>query len=137
MPPTPNSRIPTFLVRSDVVDLNRHSFLLLICHTKTIQFGQRLLTLPFVSCPDVRLCPVTFLFKHLVGSPLPATEPLFSYCRNGRVFVLTHASFVSRLKICLTRAGFPPECYSGHSFRRGGGGAPFALLREWGSLILS
>jgi hypothetical protein len=97
--PTPNSRIPSFLVRSDVVDLTRHSFLLLIHHTKTIQFGQRPCMLPFVSCPDVRVCPVTFLLRHLVGSPLPATDKLFSYCKDERVYVLTCASFVNPLKI--------------------------------------
>ena len=63
---------PGGIVRSDVLTLSRSSFELAIRHTKTIQFGQRVLILPFHQCLDQRLCPVRALFSHLASSP-PAT----------------------------------------------------------------
>jgi hypothetical protein len=109
-----------FLLRKDVADFTVHSFMLVIRQTKTIQFGQRLLKIPFVSCLDEDVCPVSFLLKHVVGSPLPGDSPLFNYCEDGKVWSWTGASFVGYLKNCLNRVGFPEGSYSGHSFRRGG-----------------
>ena len=125
LPVSSGSNSKAFLLCSDVVEFSRHSFLLKIRQTKTIQFGQRVLVLPFVSCLDHSLCPVSVLLRHLVNSPLPGTCSLFSYCVDGRVRLWTHASFVAFLKLCLTRLGFQPGSYSGHSFRRGGCSACF------------
>jgi hypothetical protein len=47
-----------FIARSDVQSLTLQSFSVLIRFSKTIQFGQRVLSLPYVSCADPRLCPV-------------------------------------------------------------------------------
>jgi hypothetical protein len=120
LPAHGDSSGPSFLIRSDVTGLSRHSFMLTIRHTKTIQYGQRLLKIPYASCEDGRLCPVFFLLKHLVGSPLGGDLPLFSYCSGGRIYSWTHNKFVGYLKDCLSRVGYPPTSYSGHSFRRGG-----------------
>jgi hypothetical protein len=119
------SKSKAHLVRSDVVEFSRHSFLLRIRQTKTIQFGQRVLELPYVSCVDETLCPVAFLLRHLVRSPLPGNIALFSYVVKGRVVHWTHTDFVTYLRLLLTRLGFDPSAYSGHSFRRGGCSACF------------
>ena len=111
---------PAYLVRGDVVNLNETSFLLKIRQTKTIQFGQRVLSIPFVGCKDIRLCPVSFILRHLVHSTLPKVSPLFSYIAKGHVKCWTHKTFVTRLKKFLDKMGFPSRSYSGHSFRRGG-----------------
>ena len=110
----------SFLVRGDVVSLNETSFLLKIRKTKTIQFGQRILSIPFVMCEDKRLCPVRFLLRHLVHSPLPKEMPLFSYIVKGCPKCWTHKTFVLYLKKLLENVGYPSKDYSGHSFRRGG-----------------
>jgi hypothetical protein len=78
-----------------------------------------------VSCLDVKLCPVTFLLRHLVLSPLPGNVALFNYVEAGREISWTHADFVAYLRLNLKRLGFAPGTYSGHSFRRGGCSACF------------
>ena len=120
LPPSSSSVSPAFLVRSDVVSVAADSFLLRIRQTKTIQFGQRILVLPFVQCANSAFCPVSFLLRHLIASPLPGSRPLFNYLSGSVEKFWTHESFVAFLKLCLHRAGFPADAYSGHSFRRGG-----------------
>ena len=125
LPFSAGSSAPSFLIRSDVENMSSHSFLLRIRHTKTIQFGQRVLTIPFVSCVKEKLCPVVHLLRHLVNSPLSGKLSLFSYLEEGRVKSWTHAGFVTYLKKCLDLLGYAPNSYSGHSFRRGGCSACF------------
>jgi hypothetical protein len=96
------------------------SFVLRVRHSKTIQFGQRVLLIPFFFCEMALMCPVRALMVHLISSPLSASIPLFAYIENGRQVNLTHSVFVSRLRACLRRCGYDPMLYSGHSFRRGG-----------------
>jgi hypothetical protein len=114
------SETETCLLRGDVFNLRIDSFLLKIRHTKTIQYGQRVLCIPFVSCADERLCPVGCLIRHMAGSRLPKHLPLFSYLSKGNLKGVTHAGFVSRLKCLLCEVGLNANEYSGHSFRHGG-----------------
>jgi hypothetical protein len=109
-----------FLLRSDVTNFTLHSFMLVIRPTKTIQFGQRLLSIPYVSCIDEDACPVSYLLRHLSASPLASCSPLFNYVENGKEWAWTGVCFVTYLKDCLERIGYPKGSYSGHSFRRGG-----------------
>ena len=53
--------------------------------------------------------------------------PLFSYTQGGRTHCITYSVFTARLKKLLSLAGFAPELYSGHSFRRGGASFLFML----------
>ena len=116
-----------FIARHDIVDLSLSSFFVVIRHSKTIQFGQRLLTLPYVSSTDHRLCPVRALLKHLGSSKLPKTSPLFNFSSSGVEMQFTHAFFVKRLKLGLTRTGNRASDVSCHSFRRGGATLAFAM----------
>jgi hypothetical protein len=106
--------------RCDVVNMQFDSFVLLVHRTKTIQFGDRVLRIPFVSCSDDRLCPVRALLRHLTMSKLPAGSSLFNYCCGGRLHLLCQAEFVSKLRFGLGSLGLNPLLYSGHSLRRGG-----------------
>jgi hypothetical protein len=108
------------LLRSDVVNLCEDSFVLEVRHSKTIQFGQRVLQIPFTSCAVDALCPVRALLLHLISSRLLPSAPLFSYVDLGREICLTHSVFVARLRKLLKLCGYDPALYSGHSFRRGG-----------------
>jgi hypothetical protein len=108
------------VIRGDIIGLSKHCFLLKIRKSKTIQFGQRILTIPYVSCNNSILCPVSALLHHLGVSILPKTSPLFDYCVGARVSSWTHSTFVVRLKTCLTALAYNMANYSGHSFRRGG-----------------
>ena len=118
---------PGGIVRSDILQLRQCSFDLAIRHTKTIQFGERVLVLPFYHCLDQRLCPVCALLSHLASSPAPSDVHIFSYVLRGRLVTLTHAAFVAKLKSLLHSAKFDPKQYSAHSFRRGGSTFAFSL----------
>jgi hypothetical protein len=109
-----------YLLRSDVVGLCLSSFLLKVRFSKTIQFGQRLLTIPYVAGADESVCPVSVLILLLGRNPLPGSVSLFSYCLGQKIMSLTHASFVLKLRQLLARLNYRPSDYSGHSFRRGG-----------------
>jgi hypothetical protein len=117
----PRSRFDTAhcLLRSDV-RMRSDSFILSIRHTKTVQFGQRIVVIPFVSCLDPLVCPVRNLLLHLTKSVLPPATPLFTFKIVDRIVCITHATFVSKLRSLLSLCGFDPSKYSGHSFRRGG-----------------
>jgi hypothetical protein len=117
--PKSELRSENCILRGDIINLCADSFVLQIRHSKTIQFGQRVLQIPFFFCETANLCPVRALLFHLLCSPLPASSPLFSIVLNGRVTCLTHSVFVTRLRKCLRLCGFEPMLYSGHSFRRG------------------
>lgn len=117
----PRSRLDTAhcILRSDV-NMRADSFILKIRHTKTVQFGQRIVVIPFVACGDVRVCPVRNLLMHLTCSVLSPATPLFSFKVGERVVCITHTSFVLKLRSLLSLCGFAADKFSGHSFRRGG-----------------
>ena len=87
---------PGGICRRDVQGLTRVSFDLVVRHTKTIQFGQRVLTLPFVHCLDHRLCPVRALLSHLTSSPAPMDAHIFTFPSSGKLCLLTHSTFVAK-----------------------------------------
>ena len=102
------------------------SFLLLCRHSKTIQFGQRIHTIPYASCADSRLCPIRAVYNHLRASPLHADSPLFNYVEGRNQRFMSHVWFVNRLKSGIQRVAENPEEYSAHSLRRGGASLSFA-----------
>jgi hypothetical protein len=108
------------LRRCDVVNLCVDSFVLIVRRTKTIQFGERVLQIPYVSCLDSRICPVRALLRHLTLSRLSPDHSLFAYISGGRSFVLCLSEFVQKLRVGLKKIGLNPAEYSGHSLRRGG-----------------
>lgn len=94
--------------------------LLYINFSKTIQFGQRDLVIPLVSNNCQALDPVFHLDLHLKNTNAPLESPAFSYrTKTGSLTFITHNLFTKKLKTLLTKAGFSPEKYSGHSLRRG------------------
>ena len=116
-----------FIARSDLIELTLDSFSLIIRQSKTIQFGQRQLILPFVASPDHRLCPVKAMLKHLGMSRLRSSCPLFDFVEAGVQKSFTHSLFVGRLKTGLRSVGRQASDISCHSFRRGGATLGFAL----------
>jgi integrase len=116
-----------YIARADLVDLTLSSFSIHIRQSKTIQFGQRLLTLPYVSSSDFRICPVRAVLKHFGQSKLSGNRPLFNYVMNGVERSFLHAFFVKRLKSGLLRMGHDASAISCHSFRRGGATLAFSI----------
>ncbi|XP_071099429.1 uncharacterized protein [Haliotis cracherodii] len=119
------SRKQTYLSLHDAkISPDKDSAMITVRHTKTIQFGQRVLKLPLARVPDSVLCPVKAL-EHLLSQYSEELQhsnaPLFSYVdRSGVLKSLTYKSFVKTLKYYLDKCGYDSGAYSGHSFRRGG-----------------
>ena len=116
---------------SDVILEDKSSANIVIRHTKTIQFGQRLLTLPFATVPGSHLCPVNALIVMLSQlnpeAKLASDQPLFSYSVGTNLHHLTHKTFVDILKEVLVSSGKDASQFSGHSFRRGGCSHAFSI----------
>jgi hypothetical protein len=120
-------KLGKFIARSDLVDLSQTSFSIVVHHSKTIQFGQRQLVLPYVSSPDYRLCPVKAILKHVGTSQLGSISHLFNYVELRVEKWFSHALFIRRLKNGLKMTGHNASEVSCHSFRRGGAMLGFAL----------
>ena len=117
----------TFLTRSDFsfVGSGVH---IRVRWSKTIQFGQRTVTIPLVAMPSSHLCPVSAVTRAFSLAPgaLPSDQAFCwrdSHLGSNRVFV--YRDFMNVLQAHLSRSGLPHRQYGSHSFRRGG--ATFAL----------
>ena len=127
------------LCRKDI-SLTPYGLLVTFHWTKTIQFGQRKLTIPLVRIPGSPLCPVHMY--HIMCSliPAPPSSPTFVLpSSTGTLIPLTKAKFVLGFRQRLARAGVPKaSSFRGHSFRRGGAswafhtGVPGELIQIFG-----
>jgi hypothetical protein len=108
------------LSRADVTDTRLDSFILTCKHSKSNQFGQRVHTIPYASCPDHRLCPVKAIYTHLSMSVLHQDSPLFNFVENGAQRFMSHPYFVKRLKLGIQLISRDASLISAHSLRRGG-----------------
>ena len=115
------------LLRGDLIVNSCTVFTLHVRKTKTIQCGDRVLVLPFVSCPGSLLCPYKALMDLLIVAPKADNLPLFSYKKHGEILWLTHSVFVQKLRNLISRSGLDAKKFSGHSFRRGGATLCFEL----------
>ena len=108
----------TILTRDDVViDEEGQQVLIFVNFSKTNQYSYRSYCVPIPRNDDPALD--LFTFVKLLYSRVDASEdsPAMSFSPSGFV---THASFTTRLKLWLSKAGLNPALFSGHSFRRGG-----------------
>lgn len=104
---------PKVLLRSDLCFDASFAYLT-VRASKTIQFQERLFSLPLPRIPGSLLCPVAALVNHLMINQVPQDMPLFS--------VRSDSSFLARV---IKAVGLDSTRYSPHSFRRGG--ATFAF----------
>lgn len=115
------------LVRSDFTFHDDH-ILVLVRWSKTIQLGQRTITVPLVAIPSSPLCPVRAILHAFSLTPgvLPDAQA-FCWRKSSMLpnTVLTYRTFMSFMKKVLTELGCSTSQYGTHSFRRGG--ATFAL----------
>jgi hypothetical protein len=109
-----------------------------IVWSKTIQFGQRILTLPLVRIPGSELCPVLAINKLFSRVKTPKESSAFSFHEHGKLIIWTEDSWTSYLRYILGKIVDNPMDYSGHSLRRGGAtyafqaGAPSELVQLYG-----
>lgn len=116
--PEGSSHSPTKILsrRNFLIDSEANVIYMYIGFSKTIQFGNRDLVLPIPGNDDPALDPVRHLNSLFARIDVPPSAPAFSY--SSRSFI-NYKVFTTRLKNLLTRAGFPANKFSGHSFRRG------------------
>ena len=95
--------------------------------TKTIQFKQRILSIPLPFIPNSPLCPVSALINHFRLNRLASSDFLFSVKSSPSLppRPITYRNFASFLSKAITTLDLDPQSFSPHSFRRGG--ASFAF----------
>ncbi len=97
------------LSRKDV-ELKDNVAYITIRYSKTIQFGQRILTVPLCGVEGSPLCPVNALKKLLAGLPDEPDLPLFSFYNvHGKFSSLNYSISVKCLKAALQKAGVNPD----------------------------
>lgn len=131
------------LRRKDVRRSPDGSYFIRLQHTKTIQLQQRYLDLPLPLIPGHPLCPVSAILELFASVPVyNPDQPVFVFATVAGPKPLLYRCFLKELKSLLTRLGFPPNKYAGHSFRRGGAswamevglpGEAIQLLGDWQS----
>ena len=99
--------------------------LIVVVWSKTIQFPERTVHIPIPYIHNSPLCPVCSL-KHAMSFTYsaPPLSHAFSYydLEHLQIRCFTYKQFLSKLRLCLSILGYPPDDYASHSFRRGGGG---------------
>jgi hypothetical protein len=116
-----HSRRNTKFIRTKNVDMSDKSKLLLTVPVlKTCKFASADLTVPLAAIRHSELCPVTAVRKLVSSVPLLPDSPLFSYIgKDGKLTAMHADLFSDTLKKTLAAAGYPPQKFSAHSFRRG------------------
>ena len=90
--------------------------------SKTIQFSQRILTIPIPHIGQHPLCPYTALKHAFRLIPAPVSGPAFVIPASTEegLIPLTYGKFNSLLKLLTAKMNLDPSQFSGHSFRSGG-----------------
>ena len=89
-------------------------------HSKTNQFMSSTRITPLTPTSIRALDPVYHYVKLTSENPTAAYYPAFSYLIEDDIFCVTRNSFCIYLKTLLVKIGVNPDCWTGHSFRRGG-----------------
>ena len=98
--------------------------------SKTIQFSQRILTVPLLRIAPHPLCRYTALRRafRLLPARLSGPAIIIPSFTEGGVTPLTYGKFDSFLKLLATKTNMHASQVSGHSFRSGG--ATLAFLAQ-------
>jgi len=87
--------------------------------SKTIQFSQRILTIPHPRIDQHPLCPYTALKHAFSLVPAPLAGPAFAVPASGGLIPLRYEKFESMLKTVAAAINLDPSHISGHSLRSG------------------
>ena len=132
------------LTRRDVrIDEDGENVLIFVNFSKTNQYKKNFHVIPIPKNDD----PALDLFTHLKSllSRVDADDdaPLLSFSRSQ---FIGHRIFTTKLKNLLSKAGFDPALYSGHSFRGGGASYLYSIggttlmvqvLGDWASQVFT
>lgn len=122
------------------INFCEEGLLVTLVQTKTIQFGRRRLHIPLLRAESV-LCPVQAYTRALTFFKDFQHVPAFVFMENGKPKWLTRSIFIRTFRHVISRAGFQPLDFTGHSFRRGGAtwafqsGMPGELIQICGDWV--
>ena len=94
--------------------------LIYIPFSKTNQFGQQNHVIPLLKNSCRALDPIFHLDLLFSRTEAHPNSPAFTYKLRNQLKFVSYKTFTTRLKSLLSKSGFSPEKYSGHSLRRGG-----------------
>ena len=123
------------------INFCKEGLLVTLIRTKTIQFGKRRLHIPLLKVDSV-LCPVAAYARADRFFGVFTHTPAFVFLQDGAVKWLTATIFINTFRAVLSRGGYIPSDFTGHSFRRGGAtwafqcGMPGELIQicgDWAS----
>lgn len=138
-----DSKCLSKVVRFNDLTFTANGANLQISETKTIQFSQRILTVPLPVIPGSVLCPIAALRNHIVINNISHRDFLFSLRKgkSAKATPITYHQFNSFLKKSLSAIGKNPASFATHSFRRGGAtfafdcGLPAELIKSQGDWL--
>ena len=87
---------------------------------KTLQFKEKVLTLPLVRLDNPVICPVYWAWRLVRRVRAGPMDPLFCYHRRGKYMVLTYPRLTYWFKLWIDQVGISSKGYTLHSCRRGG-----------------
>ena len=111
--------IKKHITRKDIV-LTDGYLIVTLKYSKTIQCGDRILSVPIVAIPNSPLCLLHSYVRLCEMVKATDLSPAFCYKLNKQICTITHSLFTSTLRKLLKQARYNDKMYSGHSFRRGG-----------------
>ena len=128
---------PGYAVRLCDIVRERWGIMVVVTRSKTIQYGERTLHVPFVYIPNSIFCVVSILNRLLGTVKYPSTVAhIISIGGDTQYRHYTYALYSRRLTAVVKTLGLPP--YTSHSLRRGGASAlmeagfPVHDIRIWG-----
>ena len=107
----------TLLRKHIRIDEGSNRIFVHVTFSKTIQFGDKDIIIPVPGNSDPALDPVRHLKALFDTVQCSSDSPAFSFSENQ---FITYSGFTTTLKKLLSKAGYDPSLYSGHSFRMGG-----------------
>lgn len=119
------------LLRSDFV-FRRWGMLVNVRISKTIQFRERVHSIPVAAVEDPALCAVYWVRRHFNDSPAGEGEHAFRIRSRGVSVSMPYAFYLAAIKHLAVRAQLRPANFTTHSLRRGGA----TFLRMCGATIL-
>ena len=101
------------------LDFRSWGLLLTLPKTKTIQYGERILEIPFTQVPGSIFCVSQFVHQLVIRMKLSETDNVFQYYQGGVKKPMSYHWYTTKLKELSTRIGLAGKVTS-HSLRRGG-----------------
>ena len=119
------------LLRSDFT-FSRWGMIVRVRRSKTIQFRERVHTIPVACVANPALCAVYWVQRHFRDAPGGEGDHAFLIRSRGRLVSMPYTFYLSSIKYLSDRARLHPGNFSTHSLRRGGA----TFLRLCGATIL-